>query len=129
EGTDVVEQVRRQSPDGAGADVAVEAVGTPQSWERAVQMVRRGGVVNFFGGCPRGTTVQLDTALLHYSEITIKASFHHTPAYIRKALECISRGEIRGKDFITGQAPLARLPEVLRHMLNRNGDMKTAIMP
>ena len=128
-GTDVVEQVRRHTPDGTGADVAVEAVGTPQSWERAVQMVRRGGVVNFFGGCPRGTTVQLDTALLHYSEITIKASFHHTPAYIRKALECISRGEIRGKDFITGQAPLTRLPEVLRHMLDRNGDMKTAIMP
>ncbi|MBI4464950.1 MAG: zinc-binding dehydrogenase [Acidobacteria bacterium] len=126
---DVVAEVRRKTPGGDGADVALEAVGTPQSWERAAQMVHRGGTVNFFGGCPRGTTVQLDTALLHYSEITLKASFHHTPAYIRKALECISRGEIRGNGFITGQAPLSRLPEVLRHMLDRNGDMKTAIVP
>ena len=52
-------------------------------------MVRRGGTVNFFGGCPNDSTVNLDTALLHYSEITCKASFHHTPAYIQKALDLV----------------------------------------
>jgi L-iditol 2-dehydrogenase len=107
----------------------VEAVGTPATWELAFNMLRRGGTVNGFGGCPSGSTVELDTARLHYSEITLKATFHHTPAYIRKALETISRGEIRGADFITGEAPLTRLPELLRHMANRNGDLKTAIIP
>ena len=126
---DVVQEVRRRTFQGEGADVAVEAVGTPQTWGWAANMVRRGGMVNFFGGCPTGSTIQLDTSLLHYSEITLKASFHHTPAYIRKALDCLSRGEIRGKDFITGEAPLTRLPEILRHMANRNGDLKTAIIP
>lgn len=126
---DVVQEVRRRTFQGEGADVAVEAVGTPQTWGWAANMVRRGGMVNFFGGCPTGSTIQLDTSLLHYSEITLKASFHHTPAYIRKALDCLSRGEIRAKDFITGEAPLTRLPEILRHMANRNGDLKTAIIP
>ena len=126
---DVVQEVRRRTFQGEGADVAVEAVGTPQTWGWAANMVRRGGMVNFFGGCPTGSTIQLDTSLLHYSEITLKASFHHTPAYIRNALDCLSRGEIRGKDFITGEAPLTRLPEILRHMANRNGDLKTAIIP
>ncbi|MBI4460446.1 MAG: alcohol dehydrogenase catalytic domain-containing protein [Acidobacteria bacterium] len=126
---DVITEVRRWTPDGEGVDVAIEAVGTPLTWEWAAAMVHRGGTVNFFGGCPSGSSVQLDTARLHYSEITIKASFHHTPAYIRKALECISRGDIQGNDVITGQAPLARLPDVLAHMLNRNGDLKTAIVP
>ena len=126
---DVVEAVRRCTLNGEGVDVAVEAVGTPQTWGWAANMVRRGGMVNFFGGCPTGSTIQLDTSLLHYSEITLKASFHHTPAYIRKALDCLSRGEIRAKDFITGEAPLTRLPEILRHMANRNGDLKTAIVP
>jgi L-iditol 2-dehydrogenase len=126
---DVAAEVRKKTIGGAGADVAIEAVGTPSTWELAFNMLRRGGTVNGFGGCPTGSSVQLDTSLLHYSEFTLKATFHHTPAYIRKALETISRGEILGSDFITGEAPLTRLPELLRHMANRNGDLKTAIVP
>ena len=126
---DVVGAVRQFTHQEEGTDVAVEAVGIPQTWEWAASMVRRGGTVNFFGGCPTGSTVRLDTSRLHYSEITLKASFHHTPAYIRKALDVVSRGEIRAKDFITGEAPLACLPDILVHMANRNGDLKTAIIP
>src|SRR5262249_51518478 len=37
---------------GRGVDAAIEAVGTPETWQLAARMVRRGGVVNFFGGCP-----------------------------------------------------------------------------
>ncbi len=126
---DVVAEVRKRTEGGNGVDVAFEAVGTPMTWQWAVGMVARGGTVNFFGGCPQGTTVSLDTSLLHYSEIKLMASFHHTPAYIRKALEYVSRGEIRGSDFITGTAPLSCLPELLKGMVNRNGDLKMAIVP
>ena len=127
--TDTIEAVRRLTYRGRGADAAIEAVGTPETWEWAVRMVRGGGTVNLFGGCPTGSAISLDTALLHYSEITIKSSFHHTPAHIRRALDVISRGEIRSADFITGQAPLTDLVGVLRHMMNRNGHLKTAILP
>lgn len=124
---DPVAAIRHLSP--GGVDVAIEAVGSPTTWQWATGMVRRGGTVNFFGGCPSGSTVQLDTSLLHYSEITMRASFHHTPYYIRRALQSISCGDIRGEDLITGEAPLRELPDVLRHMMNRNGDLKTAILP
>ena len=50
-----------------------------KSGRLAVKLLRRGGVVNFFGGCPNGSRIELDTNLLHYSEMTCKASFHHTP--------------------------------------------------
>ncbi len=49
-------------------------------------MVRTGGTVNLFGGPPKGTTVSLDTNRLHYGDITLKASFHHTPAALRGRL-------------------------------------------
>ena len=124
---DPVAQVRRLSP--GGVDVAIEAVGQPTTWEWSTGMVRRGGTVNFFGGCPSGSTVRFDTSLLHYSEITLKATFHHTPYYIRRALQSIACGDIRGADLITGEAPLRELPDVMRHMMNRNGDLKTAILP
>jgi L-iditol 2-dehydrogenase len=92
-------------------------------------MVRKGGTVNFFGGCAAGTKVQLDTDRLHYSEITFKATFHHTPETVRKAFSLIAEKKIRSTDYITGEAPLSGLQQVLRHMLNRNGDIKTAIIP
>jgi len=76
-----------------------------------------------------GTKVQLDTNRLHYSEVTLKATFHHTPETVRKAFALIAEKKIRSNDYITGEAPLSRLQQVLRHMLNRNGDIKTAIIP
>jgi len=92
-------------------------------------MVRRGDTVNFFGGCPNESKVSLDTSLLHYSEITCKASFHHTPLYIRKALDIIYRGDIRARDFVNREEPLTNLLEVMRHLMSHNGHLKTAIVP
>lgn len=114
---------------GRGTDVAIEAVGHPDAWEAAVRMLRRGGTVNFFGGCPNDSRISLDTQLLHYSEITCKASFHHTPKHIRKALEIVSRGEVTSKDFVNREEPLANLLEVMQHLMSHNGHMKTAIIP
>jgi L-iditol 2-dehydrogenase len=114
---------------GRGADAAIEAVGSPATWEMAVQMVRRGGTVNFFGGCPSDTRITLDTSLLHYSEITCKASFHHTPAHIRQALQVIANGDVTARDFVKGQEPLQNLLEVMRYLTSHNGHLKTAIIP
>jgi L-iditol 2-dehydrogenase len=120
----------RARTDGRGADVVVEAIGHPDAWELATQLVRKGGVINFFGGCPSGTKVGLDTALLHYSEITCKASFHHTPRHIRRALELIAEGKVTAKHLVNHEEPLSALPQVLANLAHhRNGQVKTAIIP
>ncbi|HLK47189.1 MAG TPA: zinc-binding dehydrogenase [Bryobacteraceae bacterium] len=128
EGGDTIARVRELTG-GYGVDVAIEAVGQPDSWETAVRLLRRGGVVNFFGGCPNDSSISLDTSLLHYSEITCKASFHHTPAHIRKALDFVSRGVISAQDFVNRVEPLTNLLEVMRHLMSHNGHLKTAIIP
>ena len=108
-------------------DLVIEAVGKPECWEAAVQLVRKGGRVNFFGGCPSGASVKLDTGLLHYSNLTLLASFHHTPAAIREALSWIERGVIRAVDFVDADCPLTRLPELFRGMASGNRAVKTFI--
>ena len=128
DGADVVGAVKAMT-EGRGADVVIEAVGLPELWQLATRLLRRGGVVNFFGGCASGTEVKLDTHLLHYSEITCKASFHHTPALIRKALDVVGRGYITAKDLVNGVEPLANLLEVMQHLMSHNGHLKTAIIP
>ena len=125
----VIGAVRNLTPQKRGCDVVIEAVGRPDAWEWAIDMVRKGGTVNFFGGCASGSKVQLDTDRLHYSEITLKATFHHTPETVRRAFDLIAAKKIRPTDYITGEAPLSSLQKVLRHMLNRGGDIKTAIIP
>ena len=127
-GADLAGKVRDLT-DGYGADVVIEAVGTPDAWETAVGLLRRGGTVNFFGGCPAESKIALDTSLMHYSELTCTASFHHTPAHIRKALEMVGRGEVAAREFVNHEEPLEKLPQVMQHLMSHNGHMKTAIIP
>jgi len=89
--------------------------------------VRKGGTVNFFGGCPSGTTVTLDTTLIHYSNLALLASFHHTPRTIRRALEHIEAGIIRAEDFVDGECALSKLPELFKSMTAGNRVVKTMI--
>jgi L-iditol 2-dehydrogenase len=119
----------RKLTEGRGADIVIEAVGQPQTWNWSVEMLRRGGIVNFFGGPPSGTRVELDTNLLHYSEITCKASFHHTPKAFRDALDIIESGGVTAADFVHAEDPLASLPKVLFQLMEGSRTLKTAIIP
>jgi L-iditol 2-dehydrogenase len=128
-GKDLAEQLRQRSPDKRGADVVIEAVGLPETSEVAVRAVRKGGVVQLFGGCPADTRIGIDSQRLHYQELTIKSTFHHTPESIRKAFRLIADGHIDPTAFITAEAPLERLPQVLGGMARGEAGLKTAILP
>ncbi len=127
---DLVAAVRALSPSGRGVDVAIEAVAKPATWQLAIHLARRGGVVNFFGGPPKGTVVELDTNLLHYSDLTLKASFHHTPSTVRRAFALICSGKFMASEFITGSAALRDVVSVYQSMhAGRDSGIKTAIIP
>ena len=129
EGADLADLLRQRSPDGRGMDVVIEAVGLPETSESAVRAVRKGGVVQLFGGCPTDTRIGIDSQLLHYQELTIKSAFHHTPESVRKAFRLIADGHIDPNAFITAEEPLERLPEVLGGMASGAAGLKTAILP
>jgi L-iditol 2-dehydrogenase len=131
---DPVTAARALTPQGRGADVVFEAVATPEAWQWAVQMARKGGVVNLFGGPPAGTTVALDTNLIHYSDLTLKASFHHTPATVRAAFALLQSGRFLCDEFLTGSAAIDELPDVFKRMMTRPAEgtapeIKTVIRP
>ena len=139
--SDVVEAVRALTPKDRGTDIAIDAVASPATWQQAVCMVRKGGVVNFFGGPPSGTVVALDTNRLHYGDITLKASFHHTPATCKRAFDLIASGRLRASAYITAHAGLGEVPDLFRRMLSRSEpayqedllegalQIKTAVLP
>src|SRR5205085_6928495 len=122
------EAVRKETDDSRGADVVIEAVGTPETWALATSMARPGGLVNFFGGCAAGTQVSLETRPLHYSELTLKGVFHHTPAYFAQALDLINGHCIDVEALITASVPLASTLEVFDRLLHKQG-VKYALIP
>ncbi|MBW1982411.1 MAG: zinc-binding dehydrogenase [Deltaproteobacteria bacterium] len=114
---------------GLGFDCVIEAVGRPETWNLAPELVRPGGRVNLFGGCPRGSELRVDTTRLHYDEIRIYASFHHTPETVRKALELVETSQVPALTLIGEGRSLLDLSHVLAEMRAGSAPPKTAILP
>jgi L-iditol 2-dehydrogenase len=125
---DPVEKVR-EFTNGYGADVVIEAIGLPATWEQALRMVRKGGKVLEFGGCPPGTEINVGTELLHYGEVTVFGTFHATPAHFKKALNLIASGTVKVKPLITRNTNLDEIKETLEILTTSKSDLKIAVHP
>lgn len=113
--------------DGRGADRVIEAVGRPEVWEQALTLVRKGGTVNLFGGCPAGTSIALDTSRLHYDALTVLGTFHHTPATIRQALAMIAEMPQLAETIVQDRTTLQELPALLPRLAQGGGPLKVAV--
>ena len=127
--SDVVAAVRDLTEDRRGPDSVVEAAGNPATWQQALKMVCRGGVVNFFSGLPSGTRMEIEPAAIHYAEIKMISPFHHTPRFIREALEAVRRGDVSAEEFVTEEIRLEDLPQAFERMKARSGEIKLAVRP
>jgi L-iditol 2-dehydrogenase len=106
----LVEVFGAEAGEGRGADVVIEAAGTPEAWLEAEELVRPGGTVVMFGGLPRDVRPPTDAFRLHYEELTIRGSFHHTPATVRAALGFLASGAFPWERLVTHRLLLDDLP-------------------
>jgi len=116
--TDIANTVKELTA-GWGADVVIEATGVSSVWETAIACGRPGATINLFGGCPRDTTITVNTEQLHYSELTLKGVFHNTPEYVKAALLLIASGTIPFDLLISEHRPLQDLEQVFIDMKAR----------
>ncbi|MEM2118368.1 MAG: zinc-binding dehydrogenase [Candidatus Bathyarchaeia archaeon] len=126
--TDFIEAVRKLTR-GYGADVVIEAIGLPATWEQALRLVRKGGTVLEFGGCPPGTEVKVNAEMLHYGEVTVMGAFHTTPLHFRKALNLISSRTIDVRPLITRKMKLDNITEAFNILSTSKTEIKIAINP
>lgn len=115
--------------DGYGPDRVVEATGSPEVWKLAIALVRKGGTVNLFGGCPAGTSIQVDTGRLHYDALMLLGTFHHTPATIRESLRLLSEDPLLPEVVIQERISLGELPVRLPELARGGGPLKVAVSP
>jgi L-iditol 2-dehydrogenase len=107
---ELVELFGAETGVGTGADVVIEAVGSERAWTDAVGLVRPGGTVVMFGGLQRDARPPVDAYRLHYEELTVRGSFHHTPATVRAALGFLGSGAYPWERLVTHRILLDELP-------------------
>jgi L-iditol 2-dehydrogenase len=107
---ELVEAFGAEPGEGRGADIVVEAAGSEDAWRDAVELARPGGTVVLFGGLPRDAKPSIDAYRVHYDELTVRGSFHHTPATVRAALGFLASGAYPWERLVTHHVLLDDLP-------------------
>lgn len=102
-----------------GAQLVIEATGFPTAWSNAMEAVAIGGEAILFGGCTPGTTAELDTHRLHYSEITVKGVYHHRPATVQAALDRLTGGSLPLEHLLQMNCDLDGVEDALQKMASR----------
>lgn len=125
--SEVVRLIRDRT-DGRGADVTIECAGALPAWQDAVAAVRKGGRVLWFGGLPAGTEIQIDTARVHYDELTLLGTHGGTPLDAHRAFELLTHGVVRAEELISGTMPLEQTADALELMAGGEA-IKIAINP
>ena len=113
---------------GFGPDLAIECTGQVAGWQDALARVRRGGRVVFFGGCPAGTALSVDTRRMHYDNLTLMSPFHFRPRDVRCAYELLAGRALNAGAIVNARMRLGDLAEVFE-MLERGVVLKCAVIP
>ncbi len=124
---DPIQRVKEETS-GYGADVVIEAVGLPATWEQAVDMTREAGMTVLFGGAASGTKFELDTVRFHYGQLTIKGVFHLAPRHVEQALDLIIAGDVDTDLLVSHEMPLEKIVDALE-VMGAGESMKIAINP
>lgn len=94
-------------------ELVFEAVGRADTWQAAVAAVAPGGIVVLVGGCPRGTEVSLPATNIHYDELELRGTFHHSPAEVDAALSALAGGTVDWRALAGDTISLEQLPRAL----------------
>lgn len=100
---DVEAQIAELTPDGLGADVAIEAVGVPDTFDLCTRVVRPGGVVANIGVHGAPTTLHLEE--LWIKNVTITTGLVDGTT-VPMLLQHVQSGKIAGDLFGTHQSEL-----------------------
>ena len=117
----------KELTNGKGADKVISANPSTATQQPALEMVKKGGLVVFFGGVPKGAMTELDTNLIHYNNIWIKGHFGASYMQSKKAFELAISPEFDASKFVTHRLPLEDITKGIE--LTRTEAIKVLLFP
>ncbi|MDR2618372.1 MAG: alcohol dehydrogenase catalytic domain-containing protein [Treponema sp.] len=124
---DAVKRVLEETG-GLGADVIFTANPSPQSHAEALRMAKNRARINLFGGLPAGSTVTLDTNIIHYKELIVCGAHGSLPRHHQKAIDLIAAGRPDIKPYISHHFPLDQIREAFETAESHKG-MRVVVRP
>lgn len=116
--TDHIEKIKKLT-DNHGAQAVIASLGIPSVIEENLQLTRKGGTFNIFGGPPAGHTISVDPRWLHYFEINLTGTFAASPKDFKKSLDLIINNEIIVDDLVTDRFTLDTFLEAVERAKNQ----------
>ena len=125
---DPIAAVRQKLTGGLGADKVISANPSNAAQAQSIFMVKKGGLVVFFGGVPKGSMTELDTNYIHYNNIWIKGHFGASYMQSKKAYALAISDKFPTEKFITHRLPLDQINEGIE--LTKSGEaIKVVLFP
>lgn len=115
DGKDPVAEVKRLTG-GRGADFVVEAVGTPKTYEQALEMIRPGGTLAAFGICAGDDTITVRPFDLVLGEKTIVGSCAGVGTDWTDAIALLAHGHIKPQPMFSMIVPVEELEDALKQL-------------
>ena len=113
---------------GLGADVIFTANSSPQSHADALKMAKNRARISLFGGLPDGSSVTMDTNIIHYKELCIMGAHGSLPRHHRQALGLIESRHPDIRQFISHRFPLDNIKEAFLTAEGHSG-MRVIVKP
>lgn len=113
---------------GLGADVIITSCSSPEAQVDAIHMAKNRARVNLFGGLPKGSTITLDSNIIHYKELFVHGAHGAMPRHHQKAIELLAAGTIDAKPFISHHFSLENINEAFAVAESHSG-MRVIVHP
>src|SRR6202140_4690256 len=127
---DVVEEIRRLT-DGRGVDVAIEALGTQDTFESALRVLRPGGTLSSLGVYSTDLTIPLDAFAAGLADLKIVTTLcPGGKERMRRLMAVVASGRVDLKPLVTHRFKLDQIEaayDLFSHQ--RDGVLKVAIPP
>ena len=115
--------------DGFGPSVVIVACSNAHAQADALEIVGKGGRVEFFGGLPKSApTAVLNTNHLHYKEIVVTGSYSEKMSDFQASQALIQSGRFPADRIITHTLPLERITEAFP-LMESGEALKVSIDP
>jgi len=113
---------------GLGADVIFTANPSPSSHAEALKMAKNRARINLFGGLPAGSTVTLDTNIIHYKELIVCGAHGSLPRHHQDAINLITAKRPDIRPFISHHFGLDKIMEAFETAEGHKG-MRVVVHP
>jgi len=110
-----------------GVDLVITACSSVIVQEEAFSYAALNGRINFFGGLPSGRTINADTNIIHYKQLSVSGTTRSSHDHYRKALGFIEKNLVDVDSFVTHRFPIDRIDEAIENASNQRG-LKQAIV-